>query len=144
MSMILPLVKIYIEDHSAAQSVMLAPYEVVSPYVEELSSGIVTQSKANWSWNSLVIGLYVLGVGFMCVRLCKAIFEIFYIRRRGKILVLGGRKCIRSAQVKSPFSFFNTIYLPLQHSFEEEELKEIIVHEWAHIQGRHTIDILLP
>lgn len=142
-SLILPVIKIYIERQSTTESIILAPYEVVSPYVEALSSDIAIPTRSIWSWNYILLVVYTVGVALMSIRLCKAIFEIRRIRRYGIVRNLGGRKCILSTHVESPFSFLNTIYLPLQHNFQSGELKEIIVHEWAHIQNNHTIDILV-
>lgn len=42
----------------------------------------------------------------------------------------------------APFSFFNKVYLH-QAQHQELELEDIFEHEYIHVKGRHTIDILL-
>ncbi len=41
----------------------------------------------------------------------------------------------------TPFSFFNKIYLH-QEQHEEPELKDIFKHEYIHVKGHHSLDVL--
>jgi TonB family protein len=93
-------------------------------------------------WHRLIFGVYSIGIAFMLIRLLTAIKEIQKIKQYGKHTWVDGKLCILSGQVKSPFSFFNTIYFPAHHTFGEEELREVIAHEMAHVDGKHSWDIL--
>lgn len=50
-----------------------------------------------------------------------------------------GFKIIRSKDVKTPFSFHETIFMPANMEIEKERL--ILMHEKAHITNKHYIDV---
>lgn len=50
-----------------------------------------------------------------------------------------GFNLIRSADVHSPFSFYNTIFMPLSMEVDKENL--ILMHEKAHVHNKHYIDV---
>jgi|GEM_PF-1913490 len=51
-----------------------------------------------------------------------------------------GYRIIRSSHIKTPFSFWRTIFLPINRTLEAE--KVFIHHEKAHITSAHYIDVL--
>ena len=103
---------------------------------------MTVSQESPFPWDKLISGIYFLGVAVLAIRLLNAVKEIQWIRRSGQHTVIDGQRCVLSSKVKSPFSFFNTIYFPHQHQFDETELKEIVAHELAHVKGRHTVDVL--
>ncbi|HEY3385822.1 MAG TPA: M56 family metallopeptidase, partial [Saprospiraceae bacterium] len=141
-SIILPLIKIYIDSQSSDSAVGIAPYVYVGSYVDAISTDFAVAKSEPFPWDRLIIGIYALGIAVMAIRLLNAVKEIQWIRQHGMKTMVDGQWCILSDQVKSPFSFFNTIYFPKQHQFEETELKEIVAHELAHVRGKHTLDVL--
>ncbi len=140
-SLTLPLIKIYI-DHQNAQASMPS-YVLVGAYINDFSSSISTSAAKTFLWGKLIAAVYFTGVAVMSFRLFLALKQIVDIRKNGTQMVLSGHSYIISSQVKSPFSFFNTIYLPKDHSFGESELNEVIAHELAHVRARHTWDVIL-
>ena len=141
-SITLPLIKIYIDSRESDPGILLAPYVYVGSYVETFSTGMTVSQESPFPWDKLISGIYFLGVAVLAIRLLNAVKEIQWIRRSGQHTVIDGQRCVLSSKVKSPFSFFNTIYFPHQHQFDETELKEIVAHELAHVKGRHTVDVL--
>ena len=141
-SITLPLIKIYIDSRESDPGILLAPYVYVGSYVETFSTGMTVSQESPFPWDKLISGIYFLGVAVLVIRLLNAVKEIQWIRRSGQHTVIDGQRCVLSSKVKSPFSFFNTIYFPHQHQFDETELKEIVAHELAHVKGRHTVDVL--
>ncbi len=63
------------------------------------------------------------------------------MRRSSQLLLNGPVKVYQVNKPVIPFSFGNAIFLN-QHLHDEEELKEIIRHEFIHVKQRHTIDII--
>ncbi|HSF90039.1 MAG TPA: M56 family metallopeptidase, partial [Saprospiraceae bacterium] len=141
-SIALPLIKIYFDARASDTGILLAPYVYVGSYVDTFSTNMSVVEESPFPWDKLISGIYFLGVAILAIRLLKAVNEIQWIRSSGQHTVIDGQRCVLSAKVKSPFSFFNTIYFPKQHQFDETELKEIVAHELAHVKGRHTMDVL--
>jgi TonB family protein len=138
----LPLLKIYIDTAVNAGKVISAPVHIGS-YVEAISYELSAQPASPFPWDKLLTGIYAIGIAFLSIRLFKAIHEINQIRRIGDRINILGYTCIISDKVKTPFSFFNSIYLPKDHRFNDEELREVVAHELAHVHGKHTLDVLL-
>jgi biopolymer transport protein ExbD len=107
-----------------------------------ISADIAATPNTPFPWDKLIAGIYFLGVAVMSIRLLNAIREIQWIRRSGQHTLIDGQRCVRSAKVKSPFSYLSTIYFPMHHQFGDTELKEVVAHELAHVKGRHTMDVL--
>ena len=143
MSLILPFVKIYIDGQLADTNTLVASTVYLGNYVNNFSTSISRPEAKVIPWLKILTGLYLFGAAVMSVRLLLAFKQILDIRKTGIHTMVSGHLCILSDSVKSPFSFFNTIYLPSQHSFSEVELNEVIVHEKAHVSGMHTWDVIL-
>jgi len=143
LSLVLPLVKIYIDARQADANAVLASYVFVGEYVNTFSAAVGPPSNSTIPWGKLFAGLYISGMAVMVFRFLLAIKQIRVIRKHGIRTMVSGHACVLSADVKSPFSFFNTIYLPQDHSFGETELNEVISHEMAHVRGWHTWDVLM-
>jgi len=95
-----------------------------------------------FDWSLWLGVIYIIGLGFMLFRLAKIVGQI----RR---LLQGSAKeeypkftLIRSPRIESPFSFYRYVFLPA--STPQTEASDLIIsHEQAHIEGRHSLDILL-
>ena len=142
-SLVLPFVKIYIDAQNTSSNVVVASTVYLGNYVNNFSASISEPEAKTIPWLKILTCLYLLGAAVMSVRLLLAFKQILDIRKAGIHTKVSGHLCILSDKVKSPFSFFNTIYLPLQHSFSEVELNEVIAHEMAHVAGMHTWDVIL-
>ena len=141
-SIVLPLIKIYVDAQTSESPIGIGPYVYVGSYVDAISTNFAVAKTKPFPWDRLIVGIYALGIAIMAIRLLNALKEIQWIRQYGLKTMVNGQRCILSDQVKSPFSFFNTIYFPKQHQFGDIELKEIVAHELAHVKGRHTLDVL--
>jgi len=86
--------------------------------------------------------IYLLGFSFFSGILIFRLYQIWNWIQKGESSTIGNIKIIRVTQNISPFSFFNWIFLPENHS-DEFENDEIINHEKVHIQQVHTLDLLL-
>ncbi len=142
-SLVLPWIKIYV-DIQAEKALITNTQVFIGSYVDSLQEISVTApASGEINWISVFLTIYLTGVLTMGCRLGMEIIKIVKIRKRGQQVIILGHECIMSPEVRTPFSFFNTIFLPVSHPFSEEELAEVIRHEYSHISGRHSIDILL-
>src|SRR5690606_971999 len=139
-ALIIPLLRIY---YTSTPSVPLdiPAYVMVGSYLE---TTITSASPSyTFSWIQAAMIVYVSGVLFALARLVIDFRRIMMVRKHGDHHSFEGSHYILSEKVVTPYSFFNTIYLPAAHGFSDEELREVIKHENAHIMGRHSVDILL-
>ena len=141
-SFALPLLRIYVDTALHDPDVIAAPV-YVGTYVQEITYELSARPVTPFPWDTLLKGVYALGVALLSIRLYRAVREINQIRRSGQQINILGYPCIISDKVKTPFSFFRSIYLPEDHRFNEDELREVVSHELAHVHGKHTFDIIL-
>jgi biopolymer transport protein ExbD len=115
----------------------------IGNYLQNFDNGITISPKDfQFPWVTLLSIIYWSGVGLMVIRLLFSLRSIWLIKKEATIVKIENQKCALSSRVVSPFSFFNTIFLPLQHSFTAEELKDVVCHEHAHVKGKHSWDII--
>jgi len=143
LSLVLPLIRIYVQDHQYQPSIVTAPYVYIGSYLNTMTDAIIiTPRDQDISWFDALLIVYLAGVLWMSIKMIREVVSILKMKRDGIQTWYSGQQCILSAEVKSPFSFFNIIYLPAQHHFTDNELAEIISHEKVHVRDRHTMDIL--
>lgn len=140
-SLILPLIKIYFERNSVADSVT-QPLFIGNYFDSFQQTVVVTAEEKSIPWMDYFSWIYLAGCLVMTVRLSIEIIKILKLNKKGTRLIITGYSCILSDKIQSPFSFFNSIYLPTDHQFSDEELAEVLAHEHSHISGRHSIDVL--
>lgn len=92
-----------------------------------------------WQWATLV---FWTGAALLTVRLCVQLFSLLKLYRKSEPAnILDHDVRLISGQA-APFSFWKSIYVnPDNHS--PADLKAILLHEQVHVNGLHTIDILL-
>ena len=85
--------------------------------------------------------LLVAGIIIMLIRLLVQYCSFRHIRRTAQLISDDAVKIYQVDKCIIPFSFGRSIFIN-QHQHNEEELKEIIRHEFIHVKQRHTADIL--
>lgn len=90
---------------------------------------------------TLFLLLLIAGIVIMLVRLLVQYLSFRHIRRSSQLLSGDTVKIYQVDKNIIPFSFGRSIFIN-QHQHNEEELKEIIRHEFIHVKQRHTVDIL--
>ncbi len=122
---------------SIEQLLMMAELNATAPEV-----GAVIQEAPTVSWIQVVLLVYLVGIVFFaCRNICSLIclFRLIYSGRhekleKGIILVVHNRAI-------APFSWMK--YIVISRKDLEENGREILIHETAHIRHRHSIDLLL-
>ncbi|MBX0333624.1 hypothetical protein K3G39_10280 [Pontibacter sp. HSC-14F20] len=88
------------------------------------------------------VALFWLGCGLMLLRLAVQFASLYRIHRTSVPAFYQGVEFRKVPGISEAFSFWKTIYLnPAQH--KSPELESILRHEQIHVNGWHTLDVLL-
>ena len=116
------------------------------PALPELSVTRYGSASGVPAWQEAAAVLFLLGAAAVLVRLAVSIFSIQKIIREGERLPDGqGNVLVVTGRNVAPFSWRRHIVLSRADWAREREKpqSEILLHERAHIQCRHSRDILL-
>ncbi len=91
---------------------------------------------------SLLGYLYLSGTVFFAARLVIRVIGIYRLGNNGERSDQNDLRILWSKADFPPFSFFRTMYLPLNLK-DKLHLNEIIRHEQIHIESHHSFDIVL-
>ena len=86
--------------------------------------------------------IYLVGVA---VSICILFFKLVLVKRKvGKWPSLQNNNIeVIETEGNDAYSFFNTIFIGKELNKNESLKQQIITHELAHIEGRHSLDLLL-
>ncbi|WP_020538216.1 M56 family metallopeptidase [Lewinella cohaerens] len=98
---------------------------------------------ANWSWMSFFWRVYLLGTLFAAIRFLFGLTKLFQYYRTGRKRWEDGICWIENEQAHAPFSWLHFLFWSNQANTTEAERAAIVAHEKAHIQQKHSWDILL-
>jgi BlaR1 peptidase M56 len=104
---------------------------------------VVNQSRAGSSLtiSNVLAMLVITGAVVMGVRLLIQFISLKRLTRKAELMLIEGIRFYNVSDFIIPFSFGNCIFInAAQHS--EDELKEIIRHEFVHVKHKHSIDII--
>jgi len=91
---------------------------------------------------SNVLGfLLMLGIAIMSLRLLFQLLSFIRLKRKAELISVDGMKFYQVNDSIIPFSFGNSVFLN-RNLHSEQELKEIVRHEFVHVKQKHSIDIL--
>jgi hypothetical protein len=113
------------------------------PSVESLAVPLLPAAGAPttlpvWTW---VLLLFYAGVAIAFTRLFVQLFSYWKLRRSALSLTKTPVPVYQINKEIIPFSFGTSIFIN-QDLHTEEELKEIIRHEFVHVKEAHTIDVI--
>ncbi|MEC4112572.1 M56 family metallopeptidase [Myroides pelagicus] len=125
-----------INVHSSAESFNHTIVEL-DTLTTEISG--TTQSK-RWNYSSLLYIIYGLGVIVMTIKFMYSIVHILNLKKRGTIVPKKNHTVVLLTDIKTPFSFCSTMFVPL--SLDLNTTNKVYLHELVHIKQRHSVDIL--
>ena len=114
-------------------------FPTVSPYTFVVEKN--DDSFQYFSLLNLALVLIAIGILVMMVRLVIQYLSFLKVKRSANLIHKGEMSIYQVDKSIIPFSIGNSIFIN-QNLHEEEELKEIIRHEFIHIREKHSIDIL--
>ncbi|MBP3942292.1 M56 family metallopeptidase [Sphingobacteriaceae bacterium WQ 2009] len=102
---------------------------------------LVNKMSVSWSYGEAFTLLFVVGGVILAARLLIQLYGIHRIYQGSKESLWEGYRYQQVFHKIAPFSFFHRIFIhPESHS--REELKQIMVHEYLHVRGFHSLDRL--
>ncbi|MFT3904510.1 MAG: TonB-dependent receptor plug domain-containing protein [Niabella sp.] len=139
LSFIIPLVDVMPSlqrkqlDHNAL--VQMIPYWTYHGAVNEqgLLSGLT-----GWDY---VLAAFVVGSLVLLVLFCIKYYSFYKIKKSAKVLSEDATKVYQVDMDITPFSFGNAIFIN-RHLHREDELKDIMRHEFVHVKQKHTVDMV--
>lgn len=93
------------------------------------------------NWLQVGVVVIVSGMLFMIIRLLLQYYSLYKMRSKAVLLYDENVKLYHINEPVMPFSFGRGIYVN-QHQHSEDELKDIIRHEFIHVKQKHSLDIL--
>ena len=94
------------------------------------------------SWVQVVLLVYLAGILFLACRNIYSLISLFRLIHSGKHekLEKGGTLVVHNQEI-APFSWMK--YIVISRKDLEENGREILIHEMAHIYHRHSVDLLV-
>ncbi len=124
------------------------PTEISQSFIkleEMLVTSIATDAetaKNDFSWREALLIIYIIGMVFFLFRNIWSLFQLWELVHNGNIQEEKDGVCVVTHKEKiAPFSWMK--YIVISESDMEESGHEILLHERAHIQAHHSIDLLL-
>ena len=149
LSSVLPLVEVSVNEPVGVQETMLTLEQLLLlADVEEGQETVVAQP-ATALWVRVALLVYLAGIVFFAVRNLWSLGRLGALLRRGRLERVSDYLPGRAEHVGlvvhdrdiAPFSWMR--YIVLSHKDLEENGREILIHELAHIRNRHSWDLLL-
>lgn len=106
-----------------------------SNFVSEISLPIANKT-------SIILVVYVLICIVFGIRFLWNIDKILFFKQTGKVVQNKYGILVLHEKIKSPFSFYDAIYLNEKQWNEKQIASEILYHEQGHLRQKHTLDIL--
>lgn len=86
--------------------------------------------------------IYGGGVAWLGIRLCIHLAGVIRLKKRGRTERYGQVKVIVCDRIEAPFSFFRWIFVNPGQEIGKE-MRQIVIHEKAHVDQKHWVDILV-
>ena len=138
---IIPFVSLY--SLFSKPAIDQSPIVQYIPAIEEMTiqhtDAWVTEPA--FTMNIIYVVIITAGMLFMLGRCLVQFYSLFRMRAKAKLLYDSTVKLYHIDKPVVPFSFGNAIYIN-QHQHSQQELSEIIRHEFIHVKQRHSIDMI--
>jgi beta-lactamase regulating signal transducer with metallopeptidase domain len=92
-------------------------------------------------WKQVAVIVLLAGIVLFMIRLLIQYLSLVKMRTKAKLIYDSSVKLYHIDKPVIPFSFGNAIYIN-QHQHSQQELSDIIRHEFIHVKQRHTVDML--
>src|SRR6188768_2026922 len=99
---------------------------------------IWSTSYDKWDWTAFIL---LIGAGILLLRFIVRYISFIRIRNRSKLISEDGIKIYQVDESIIPFSFGKSVFIN-SNLHTEDELREIVRHEFVHVRQNHTIDII--
>lgn len=91
---------------------------------------------------NMLLFIFAIGAACMLVRLLLQLWSIRSIKRKATLIQTGHIRLYDVDSPIGPFSFARSIFVNTR-CYSEEDLQQIVRHEFVHVKQKHTADLLL-
>lgn len=144
-SIAIPLITVhtnYIEIPTSTPLVWEMPMEqAVSTNVEQTSE--IRPEAFQTDWNQVIFYLYLAVCVVLFIRFTLNLYKIRQFKRSGELIQLEGYQVCLKEDLKSSFTFLNTVYTNKAKYLAQLLPSSILEHERAHVRQKHSYDIIL-
>ncbi|MCM0271242.1 carboxypeptidase-like regulatory domain-containing protein [Bacteroides fragilis] len=141
LSLLLPLIQLTTTQQTEMHQTMLTIEQLLM--MADMPASEVTQAEgASVSGIQIILIIYLSGILFFVCRHLYSLIRLLALLRSGKKERMGNGITLVVHQCKiSPFSWMK--YIVISKKDLEEDGREILIHETAHICNRHSVDLLI-
>ncbi len=151
-SLALPLLEWPVPEATSAVALQAAYYmqpitigvqqlEIVVTATPEMTSP--ESSSSMLTWRSVLLLIYWIGVAVAGVRLLYGMWQIYALYRKSEQHKRQVYTLVSTPTLHTPFSFFRLLFWSRALPYPKADAAKIIRHEQAHMDGWHSLDILI-
>lgn len=111
---------------------------IIEPVIISTQNSII---KENHSLSILSI-IYISGAVFFTLNFLSKISRIYYMYQRFQKVQYNGFRTVLVNGTISPFTFFSILFIS-RSDYEKGNIAEMVVHERAHKEQLHSLDVIL-
>ena len=146
LSLLIPFIEVTTTHQSELNQTMLTVEQLLmmaeAGAMEPAGMEIVQPEELSISWVQVLLLFYLAGIVFFACRNFYSLSRLLLLIKSGKRERLeGGIRLIVLEREVAPFSWMR--YIVISRKDLEEDGREILIHEMAHIRNRHSIDLLI-
>ena len=146
LSLLIPFIEVTTTHQSELNQTMLTVEQLLmmaeAGAMEPAEMEIVQPEELSISWVQVLLLFYLAGIVFFACRNLYSLSRLLLLIKSGKRERLdGGIRLIVLEREVAPFSWMR--YIVISRKDLEEDGREILIHEMAHIRNRHSIDLLI-
>ena len=143
-SLLIPCIEVTTRHQVEVQQAVLSIEQLLLMAELEATPANVgaVQETSAISWVQIVLLVYLAGILFLACRNIYSLICLFRLIHSGKHekLEKGGTLVVHNQEI-APFSWMK--YIVISRKDLEENGREILIHEMAHIHHRHSVDLLV-
>lgn len=140
LSLCIPFVQFTTNQHTEMHQTMLTIEQLLM--MADTTAVVPQEQEITVSGIQIAIMLYLAGIAFFAVRNLYALGSLLLLVRSGRKEQIEGKiTLVIHARDIAPFSWMK--YIVISQKDLEENGREILIHERAHIRNRHSVDLSL-
>lgn len=149
LSCLLPLIEVNVKQETEVRQTMLTLEQLLMMADAESSATVGAVEETTVTWVQMALLAYLSGILFFAFRNACSLMRLLMLLKSGSRqrvdCYLPGRRehvtlIVHNKEV-APFSWMK--YIVISRKDLEENGREILIHELAHIRNRHSLDLLV-
>ena len=144
LSLLIPFIEVTTAHQTELSQTVLTVEQLlmVAEAMDPAEVTVAQPKELSISWVQVLLLFYLVGIIFFACRNLYSLSRLLLLIKSGKQERLeGGVRLIVLEREVAPFSWMR--YIVISRKDLEEDGREILIHEMAHIQNRHSIDLLV-